>query len=223
MNRKPLVPAGKVSRANAQSRLSGILCSLEHGKLCFLLLTSFPATQNHLPLTQGRDALRSRASGEKIQALCIAPLKSNSMMATEKRFQRLGGRKPKADPAVFRYSVSFNEAEHNEFLSRFERSGMKVKAHFIASCIFDRELKVVKIDKAAMDYYMRLTTFHSQFRAIGTNYNQITKAIKATFTEKKALAFLYQLEKATMELVAIHKKVMDLTDEFERKYLIPNP
>ena len=140
-------------------------------------------------------------------------------MTTEKKFQRLGGRKPKADPAVFRYTVSFNEAEHNEFLSRFEKSGLKVKAHFIASCIFDRELKIVKIDKAAMDYYMRLTTFHSQFRAIGTNYNQVTKAIKTTFTEKKALAFLYKLEKATMELVAIYKQIADLTDEFERKWL----
>jgi hypothetical protein len=70
-----------------------------------------------------------------------------------------------------------------------------------------------------MDYYMRLTTFHSQFRAIGTNYNQVTKAIKSTFTEKKALAFLYKLEKATKELVAIYKQVQDLTVEFERKYL----
>jgi hypothetical protein len=138
-------------------------------------------------------------------------------MKTENK--NTGGRKPKDDPAIFRYSVSFTETEHNEFLSRFEQSGLKVKAHFIASCIFDRKLKVVKIDKAAMDYYMRLTTFHSQFRAIGTNYNQITKAIKSTFTEKKALAFLYKLEKATLELVAIHKQVQDLTAEFERKYL----
>ena len=140
-------------------------------------------------------------------------------MATEKKFQRLGGRKPKADPAVFRYSVSFNEAEHNDFLSRFEHSGLKVKAHFIASCIFDKQLKVVKIDKAAMDYYMRLTTFHSQFRAIGTNYNQVTKALKANFSEKKALAFLYKLEKATLELVAIYKQIIALTGEFERKHL----
>jgi len=143
-------------------------------------------------------------------------------MTTENKYQRLGGRKPKATPAVFRYYIRFNEIEHNEFLSRFERSGMNVKAHFITSCIFNRELKVVKIDKATMDYYMRLTTFHSQFRAIGTNYNQITKAIKATFTEKKALAYLFKLEKATMELVAIHKKVVELTDEFERQYLNKN-
>ncbi len=140
-------------------------------------------------------------------------------MATEQKFQRLGGRKPKADPAVFRYSVSFNESEHNEFLSRFEQSGMKVKAHFITSCVFNRTLKVIKYDKAAMDYYMRLTTFHSQFRAIGTNYNQVVKALKANFSEKKALAFLYKLEKATMELVGIYKQIAALTDEFESKYM----
>jgi hypothetical protein len=140
-------------------------------------------------------------------------------MAAEKKIQKQSGRKPKADPAVFRYSVSFNEAEHNEFLSRFERSGMSVKAHFIASCVLNREIKVVKINKAAFDYYMRLTTFHSQFRAIGTNYNQVTKAVKATFTEKKALAFLYKLEKATLELVAIFKQIQDLTKEFEEKWL----
>jgi len=139
-------------------------------------------------------------------------------MTTEKKYQPQGGRKPKEDPATFRYTIRFNEAEHNEFLSRFERSGMNVKAHFITSCIFNRELKVVKIDKAAMDYYMRLTTIHSQFRAIGVNYNQVTKALKATFTEKKALAFLFKLEKATMELVNYQHKIITLTEEFKSKY-----
>ena len=139
-------------------------------------------------------------------------------MPKEKEIHRLGGRKPKPDPAMFRYTVSFNEAEHNEFLIRFERSGMKVKAHFITSCIFNRELKVVKIDKAAMDYYMRLTTFHAQFRAVGTNYNQLTKALKSTFTEKKALAFLYKLEKATLELVKIQQEIIALTEEFKSHY-----
>ena len=140
-------------------------------------------------------------------------------MATEKKFQRLGGRKPKADPAVFRYSVSFNAEEHAEFLSRFEKSGLKVKAHFIAACIFEKSLKVVKYDMAAMEYHTRLTNFYGQFRAIGTNYNQVVKAIKSIFTEKKALAFLYKLEQATRELVALNQKIVDLTKEFEAKWL----
>jgi len=141
------------------------------------------------------------------------------MNEEKKSRSRKAGRKPKDNPAVFRYSVSFNEVEHARFLSLIEQSGMKIKAHFITACIFDKPVTVVKIDKATMDYYMRLTTFYGQFRAIGVNYNQITKAIKATFTEKKALAFLYRLEKATLELVAINKRIIELTDEFERRWL----
>ena len=139
-------------------------------------------------------------------------------MTTEKKNPK-GGRKPKADPCSHRYSFNLNDADNAQFLSLFDESGLKDKARFITSCIFDRQLKVVKVDKAAMDYYMRLTTFHSQFRSIGTNYNQITKAIKTAFTEKKALAFLYKLEKATLELVAINRQIIQLIEEFEQRWL----
>jgi len=131
-----------------------------------------------------------------------------------------GGRTPKEDPAKNRYAIYLNDEENARFLALFDASEMKVKGHFIVSCIFGRAVKVVKIDKAAMDYYMRLTTFHSQYRAIGVNYNQITKVLKTTFSEKKALAFLYKLEKATIELVEINKQIIELTKEFEEKYLI---
>ena len=125
------------------------------------------------------------------------------------------GRTQKSDPAIFRYSISFNAVEHAAFLARFDASGMKVKAHFITACIFDKAIRVVKLDKAAMDYYMRLTTFHSQFRAIGINYNQAVKSIKFAFEEKKALYYLAKLEKATIELVVLNRQIMDLTAEFE--------
>jgi hypothetical protein len=54
-----------VNRANTQSRDSGILCALAHGKLYFALLTSFSAAQNHLPRS-GEDLLRSRKSFQRI-------------------------------------------------------------------------------------------------------------------------------------------------------------
>lgn len=128
------------------------------------------------------------------------------------------GRKPKDNPAVFRYSISFNATEHALFLALFEQSGMKVKAHFITASLFDKPVKTVKIDKAGQDFYMRLTTFHSQFRAIGVNYNQIVKALKTNFTEKKALAFLYKLEKETIKLVELSHKIVVLAEEFKQKY-----
>ncbi|MDR3236569.1 MAG: hypothetical protein LBT48_07615 [Prevotellaceae bacterium] len=82
-----------------------------------------------------------------------------------------------------------------------------------------KEIKYVKLDTAAMEYYMRLTNFYSQFRAIGVNYNQVVKHLKTVFTEKMALAMLYKLEKATRELVAINRQIVDVTKEFEEKWL----
>jgi hypothetical protein len=140
-------------------------------------------------------------------------------MESKKKFSNWGGRPPKADPCTHRYSIKLNDADNARFLAMFDVTGRKDKAAFIKDCLFKREIKYVKIDKAAMDYYMRLTNFQSQYRAIGVNYNQVTKALKTTFTEKKALAFLYRLEQATRELVAINQKIMELTEEFERKYL----
>jgi hypothetical protein len=127
------------------------------------------------------------------------------------------GRTQKSDPAIFRYSISFNSVEHVAFLGRFDESGMKVKAHFITACIFNKTIRIVKLDKAVMDYYMRLTTFYSQFRAIGNNYNQAVKSIKFAFEEKKALYYLAKLEKATLELVVLNRQIMDMTDKLEVK------
>ncbi|MCD9855760.1 hypothetical protein LUD75_13635 [Epilithonimonas sp. JDS] len=133
--------------------------------------------------------------------------------------QKKTGRRPKADPAKIRYTISFNEVEHSRFLDLFDQSGMNVKAHFITSCIFERTIKTIKVDKGTMDFYMRLTSFHSQFRAVGVNYNQMVKLLYTNFSEKKAAAILYKLEKQTIEMAAIFKKVMQLTEEFNQKHL----
>ena len=133
-----------------------------------------------------------------------------------------GGRRPKKDPAIYRYSVSFNAVEHERFLGLFEQSGMRTKAHFIVKRIFDEPFKVIHIDKPTVDYYARLTSFYSQFRAIGVNYNQVVRAINTHLTPKKALAFLYKLEKATLELVTVTRNVIALTKEFEENHIKTN-
>ena len=140
-------------------------------------------------------------------------------MVTENRRKHKGGRKPKIDPCKHRYAINLNDVDNARFLSLFEASGMDVKAHFITAILFEKPVKVVKIDKGTVDYYMRLTSFYSQFRAIGVNYNQLTKAIKSAFTERMALALLSKLEKATFQLAEINKQVMDLTKEFEERWL----
>lgn len=136
--------------------------------------------------------------------------------------QKKGGRHPKVDPAKIRYTISLNEVEHSRFLELFDQSGMKVKAHFITSCIFDKPIKTIKIDKVSLDFYMRLTSFHSQFRNVGVNYNQIMKILYTHFSEKKAASFLYKLEKQTVEMIEIFKNVIKITEEFHQKNLQNN-
>lgn len=135
------------------------------------------------------------------------------------RTRRSTGRKPKADPAVFRYGIKLTSEENGKFEHLFEKSGMKQRARFIKAMIFGREMKVVRIDKATMDYYVRLTEFYRQFQAVGNNYNQTVRAVKNNFGEKRAMALLHRLEKSNLELMLVCKKVMALTEEYARKWL----
>ena len=132
---------------------------------------------------------------------------------------RKTGRKPKIDPAVNRYSINLNAEDNAKFLALFDQSDMKVIAHFITACIFQKTVKTIKIDMNAVEYHTALTKFFSQFRGIATNYNQIVRLLNANFSEKKASAYLYKLEKQTAEMKELLLKVLILTDEFEKKYL----
>ncbi|OPC52671.1 conjugal transfer protein MobA [Elizabethkingia bruuniana] len=129
------------------------------------------------------------------------------------------GRKPKNDPAVNRYSINLNAEDNSKFLALFDQSGMKVIAHFITACIFQKTIKTVKIDMDAIEYHAGLTKFFGQFRGIATNYNQIVKLLNANFSDKKASAYLFKLEKETKEMKELLQKVLILTEEFEKKYL----
>ena len=143
-------------------------------------------------------------------------MEENKNRKTSKR----AGRKSKSDPAVYRYGIKFNSQENAQFELSFQKSGMAYRARFIKSLLLNREIKVVRIDKAAMDYYIRLTNFYHQFQAIGNNYNQTVKAVKSNFGEKRAFALLRNLEKATIDLVVLSKRIIMLTREFEEEYLI---
>lgn len=133
--------------------------------------------------------------------------------------KRRVGRKPKSNSVKYRYTVNMTEEENSRFQELLDRSEMKSVSKFISAMIFQQEMKVVKYDKSIHDYYMKLTNLFSQFRAIGVNYNQVTKAIKTIYSEKKSLTFLYRLEKETIELIKINKQIVELTEKLEGKWL----
>ena len=134
----------------------------------------------------------------------------------EKRKSK-AGRNPKLDPAVYRYTVRFNEEEHNRFLAMFGKSGVYARSVFLKAHFFGQPFKVLKVDKTLVDYYTKLSDFHAQFRAVGTNYNQVVKELRLHFSEKKAMALLYKLEQQTVELVKLSRQIVELSKERCRK------
>lgn len=160
-----------------------------------------------------------QGAGNGSEVARLLKIKMDIMEEKNRKQIRKTGRKPKNDPAVNRYSINLNAEDNAKFLALFDQSGMKVIAHFITACIFQKTVKTVKIDMDAVEYHAGLTRFFSQFRAIGTNYNQVVKLLYRNFSEKKASAYLFKLEKETIELVRVTQEAIRLTQEFEAKYL----
>mgnify|MGYP006907838920 CR=1 FL=1 len=127
-----------------------------------------------------------------------------------------GGRLPKPNPSLCRETVNLDEASHARFLAMFEQSGLRSKSRFIAARIFGDEFRVIRTDRAVMEYVAKLTALYQQYRAVGVNYNQVVRELHIRFTEKKALALLYRLEKLTLELVALSRSILDLSEKLLR-------
>ncbi len=136
-----------------------------------------------------------------------------------KKKQIKKGRKPKENPLVYRYVFRLNAEENAQFLKQFDVSEVLTKAEFIRAILFEREIRVVKIDKSAHDFYAKLTDIHSQIRAVGVNYNQAVKALHTNFTKKRAQFLLLKLEKYTVALIAILEKNTCLIKNFEEQWL----
>lgn len=143
-------------------------------------------------------------------------------MKKENPQRRKVGRKPKAKPEKYRYVVRMDEDENRQFKLMFQKSEAVHHSKFIKSVLLNRTIKIISIDPATTDFYIRLTNFYHQFQAIGNNYNQTVKAVKSNFSDKRALALLYKLEKITMELVVLSRQIIALTREYEEKYLNRN-
>lgn len=132
--------------------------------------------------------------------------------------KRRTGRCPKLDTKTHCVMVRFDDEEWNKFLTMYEESQVYAKAVFLKAHFFGKKFKVLKVDKTMLDYYTKLSDFHAQFRAIGMNYNQVVKELRCHFSEKKAMALLYKLEKHTIDLVKLSREIVELSREMQKCY-----
>ncbi len=128
------------------------------------------------------------------------------------------GRNPKLNPKTHCVMVRFDDVEWDRFLTMYEESQVYAKAVFLKAHFFGQKFKVMKVDKTLVDYSTKLSDFHAQFRAIGTNYNQVVKELRIHFSEKKAMALLYKLEQRTIDLVRVSREIAELSREMQTKW-----
>lgn len=128
------------------------------------------------------------------------------------------GRNPKLNPKTHCVMVRFDDVEWDRFLTMYEESQVYAKAVFLKAHFFGQKFKVLKVDKTLVDYCTKLSDFHAQFRAIGTNYNQVVKELRIHFSEKKAMALLYKLEQRTIDLVRVSREIVELSREMQTKW-----
>lgn len=115
-------------------------------------------------------------------------------------------------------SFRLTEKEWIEFERQLSNSCMTNITDFIKSVVFNRTIKVVKVDPTLLSYLTTLNNLQAEYKRIGNNYNQATKAIKTAFSDKKALAFLSQLETATRDLIKVNSDIKKLTEELKSQW-----
>ena len=122
------------------------------------------------------------------------------------------------NPKTHCVMVRFDDVEWNRFLTMYKESQVYAKAVFLKAHFFGQKFRVIKVDKTMVDYCTKLSDFHAQFRAIGTNYNQVVKELRCHFSEKTAMALLYKLEKCTIDLVKLSREIVELSREMYAKW-----
>ncbi len=135
------------------------------------------------------------------------------------RLKKKRGRKPKADKQIYRHMIRLNNKDNERFLSLFQQSGVKSKSRFIADCVLNNPVKIISIDKSAMDFAMSLSQFFAQFRSIKTNYNQAFQVLIQNLGEEKARSMMKIIEKPTRDFILMKTQIEDLYTQIRERCL----
>ncbi len=192
-------------------------CSNEHCKVCSGALITEIVPRNHCHV-HGASGYSKVVTAKIKTCGWQFPTTTNSILFMKQNFNS-GGRPPKLNPASYRYVVRFDAVENSVFLSLYEKSGATNKAAFIKNVLLNKPFKVFIVDENTRIFIDQLSAFNSHYRTIGVEYDTVVKTLRENFTEKKAMAALYKLEKITIELVKLNREIVALANKFDERWL----
>lgn len=139
---------------------------------------------------------------------------------SDEREKKKRGRKPKANPQIYRYMFRLNDAEMEQFLFMYKRSGKRSYSAFIADCILNKSHQVIEVNKSLIDFTMLLSSFFVQFRAIKNNFNQGYNSLVRHFGEEKARQMIRIVAQSTRDFGLLKHEIEETTIKL-RKLCLP--
>lgn len=129
------------------------------------------------------------------------------------------GRPKKEDVKKYPYMFRLNETDSCRLLKMYETSKARSISQFLTDKILNHKLKVIEINKSAIDFVMLLSQFFAQMRGIKSNYNQLHTTLVRQVGEEKALRILKIIEQPTLEFIKQWKELNLITQKLRAKWL----
>ncbi len=83
--------------------------------------------------------------------------------------------------------------------------------------LLDESFKVITVDKAAVEYYWKLSQLTAQIHKIGILYNQTVKAINSYHSVKAAQVMLQRLEQYSQQIITLERQAISLTLDYRKR------
>lgn len=129
------------------------------------------------------------------------------------------GRPKKEDVKKHSHMFRLNETDSRRLMRMYKQSKAKSMAQFLEDKILNHPMKIVEINKSAIDFVILLTQFFAQIRGIKTNYNQCFALLVRKVGEDKARFMMKILEDATRDLILSWQQLELITNEMREKWL----
>ena len=83
--------------------------------------------------------------------------------------------------------------------------------------LLDESFKVITVDKAAVEYYRKLSQLTAQIHKIGILYNQTVKAINSYQSIKTAQIILQKSEQYPQQMIILEQQAIELTLDYQKR------
>ena len=110
-----------------------------------------------------------------------------------------------------------NPEDQQKVIALFHKSGAKTKSDFVRARLLDESFKVITVDKAAVEYYWKLSQLTAQIHKIGILYNQTVKAINSYHSAKAAQVMLQRLEQYSQQIITLEQQAISLTLDYRKR------